>query len=55
FIDCMRKLAEAAKAGDTQRFLEAPRHAPLRRLDETRAARQPRLRWMPEAPAQAAE
>ncbi|MNC82089.1 hypothetical protein D3C75_1354580 [compost metagenome] len=41
----MRLLAEAAKAGDVDRFKGAPFHAPLRRLDETRAARSPRLRW----------
>ena len=45
FIHAMRLLAEAAKAGDVERFKGAPFHAPLRRLDETRAARAPRLRW----------
>jgi glycine dehydrogenase subunit 2 len=45
FIDAMRLLAQAAKAGDVDRFKGAPFHAPLRRLDETRAARSPRLRW----------
>jgi glycine dehydrogenase subunit 2 len=49
FIFAMRKLAEAAKAGDTERFKQAPRLAPRRRLDETRAAREPRLRWRPKA------
>ncbi len=38
------------KAGKTERFTEAPRFAPRRRLDETRAARQPVLRWTPAAP-----
>ena len=33
------------QAGDVERFKGAPFHAPLRRLDETRAARAPRLRW----------
>ncbi|RMF11735.1 MAG: glycine dehydrogenase subunit 2 [Alphaproteobacteria bacterium] len=47
FIGAMRALAEAAKAGDRERFLGAPYHAPRRRLDETRAARQPVLRWTP--------
>ncbi|HYC74434.1 aminomethyl-transferring glycine dehydrogenase subunit GcvPB, partial [Brevundimonas sp.] len=45
FIEAMRALAEAAKAGDVDRFKGAPFHAPLKRLDETRAARQPVLRW----------
>ncbi len=40
----------AAKAGDVARFNGAPFHAPLRRLDETRAARQPKLAWRPEPP-----
>jgi len=45
FIAAMRDLAMAVKRGDVERFTGAPRHAPLRRLDETRAARQPVLRW----------
>ncbi|RZJ96901.1 MAG: glycine dehydrogenase subunit 2 [Brevundimonas sp.] len=45
FIEAMRALAGAAKAGDVERFKGAPFHAPLRRLDETRAARTPVLRW----------
>jgi glycine dehydrogenase subunit 2 len=47
FIGSMRGLAEAAKAGDAARFKGAPRYAPRRRLDETKAAREPRLRWTP--------
>jgi glycine dehydrogenase subunit 2 len=47
FIASLRGLAEAAKAGDSTRFKDAPRFAPRRRLDETRAAREPRLRWQP--------
>ncbi len=46
FIMTLRDLAFAAKAGDRGRFLSAPVHAPRRRLDETRAARQPVLRWI---------
>jgi glycine dehydrogenase subunit 2 len=38
-----------AKAGDVRFFEEAPRLAPRRRLDETRAARRPVLRWQPPA------
>jgi glycine dehydrogenase subunit 2 len=43
----LRGLAEAAKAGDVARFKEAPRFAPRCRLDETKAAREPKLRWTP--------
>jgi glycine dehydrogenase subunit 2 len=46
-ISSLRGLAGAAKSGDAARFNEAPRFAPRRRLDETKAARDPRLRWQP--------
>ena len=56
FINALRLLAGAAKAGDVERFKGAPFHAPLRRLDETRAARSPKLRWTaPEGHNMAAE
>jgi glycine dehydrogenase subunit 2 len=45
FCDALLELAAAARAGDVERFRGAPFHAPLRRLDETQAARKPRLRW----------
>ena len=45
FIAAMRGLAERAKAGDVESFQAAPVYAPLRRLDETQAARKPVLRW----------
>jgi glycine dehydrogenase subunit 2 len=45
FIMTLRDLALAAKGGERERFQAAPIHAPRRRLDETRAARQPVLRW----------
>jgi glycine dehydrogenase subunit 2 len=45
FIMTLRDLAFAAKAGERERFQSSPVHAPRRRLDETRAARQPVLRW----------
>ena len=51
FITAVRALAEAAKAGDAERFKGAPFHAPLKRLDETLAARKPRLRWTPPEPS----
>ena len=50
FIASLRDLAKAAKSGGVARFNDAPRFAPRRRLDETRAAREPRLRWLPPAP-----
>jgi glycine dehydrogenase subunit 2 len=44
FIAAMRSLAERAKAGDDS-LRTAPHFAPRRRLDETLAARQPKLAW----------
>ncbi|MBL8543667.1 MAG: aminomethyl-transferring glycine dehydrogenase subunit GcvPB [Hyphomonadaceae bacterium] len=58
FADVMIALAERVNAGDVQFFKQAPKLTPMRRLDDTRAARQPKLRWRRgsnEAPAQAAE
>jgi len=45
FIATLRDLALAALRGETERFDGVPRHAPRRRLDETRAARNPALKW----------
>jgi glycine dehydrogenase subunit 2 len=45
FIAALRDLALAARRGETERFAGAPRHAPRERLDETRAARNPILKW----------
>ena len=45
FIGMMRHLVEKAKAGEIERFTGAPHFAPLKRLDETGAARNPVLRW----------
>jgi glycine dehydrogenase subunit 2 len=47
FCDAVLALATAAKSGDRTRFTAAPHLAPMRRLDETRAARKPQLRWTP--------
>jgi glycine cleavage system P protein (glycine dehydrogenase) subunit 2 len=47
FIAVMRTLAEEARSGETKRIKAAPRFAPRGRLDETRAARHPILRWKP--------
>ena len=55
FIMTLRDLAFSAKRGETERFTGAPYLAPRRRLDETRAARAPKLRWTPPLPAAAAE
>jgi glycine dehydrogenase subunit 2 len=57
FVASLRDLAMAAKRGDAARFSGAPYHAPRRRLDETKAARNPVLRWTPPKPivAQAVE
>ncbi|MES2907114.1 MAG: aminomethyl-transferring glycine dehydrogenase subunit GcvPB [Pseudomonadota bacterium] len=58
FIATLRDLALDAKAGNKERFTGAPYFAPRKRLDETRAARTPVLRWKPPQPiaeAQAAE
>nr|MCU0820814.1 aminomethyl-transferring glycine dehydrogenase subunit GcvPB [Beijerinckiaceae bacterium] len=54
FIMALRDLAMRAKRGETERFSGAPFHAPRRRLDETRAARNPILRWTPPQPMQQA-
>jgi glycine dehydrogenase subunit 2 len=55
FCDALLALAKAAKAGDAERFKGAPYLAPMRRLDETLAARKPKLTWKPEAAPLAAE
>ncbi|MAN72660.1 MAG: glycine dehydrogenase (aminomethyl-transferring) [Henriciella sp.] len=44
FCDSMLSIAEKAKAGD-ESLKGAPYLAPMRRLDETQAARKPELRW----------
>ena len=44
FIGAMRSLAERGKAGDPA-LKSAPHFAPRRRLDETLAARKPKLTW----------
>ena len=47
FCDAVLELAAAVGDRDVERFKGAPFHAPLRRLDETLAARKPRLKWTP--------
>ena len=56
FVATLRDLVMRAKRGEADRFHAAPALAPRRRLDETRAARQPKLRWeKPEPYVEAAE
>jgi glycine dehydrogenase subunit 2 len=56
FIATLRDLVLRAKRGEAERFRQAPMLAPRRRLDETRAARSPKLRWEKPAPySEAAE
>lgn len=45
FIRSMRGLANAAKNQEVERFEGAPYYAPMKRLDETKAARSPILRY----------
>ena len=50
FIATMRELSIRVRRGEAERFHGAPYHAPRNRLDETRAARHPILRWTPPKP-----
>ncbi len=45
FCEKMLELAEAAKKGEEERFINAPHFAPRRRINETLAARKPKLIW----------
>lgn len=55
FIATLRHLVATAKAGNVERFKNAPHFAPRRRLDETQAARQPVLRYRAQHFASAAQ
>ncbi len=46
FIDCLIEAARLAKT-DPEALRMAPLAMPIKRLDETRAAREPNLRWLP--------
>lgn len=48
FVDAMLRIAEEARQ-QPELLHEAPHNAPVGRLDEVRAAREPRLRWTPPA------
>ncbi len=45
FIDAVKGLMARLEGGGAERIKTAPHYAPRRRLDETRAARHPVLRW----------
>ena len=47
FIDAMKAIAEEAKK-EPDLLKNAPHDSYVRRLDETQAARNPVLRWLPE-------
>ena len=56
FIESLLHLARKAKTGTAEaEFKAAPQYAPRRRLDETKAARKPILRWTPGAGGDAAK
>jgi glycine dehydrogenase subunit 2 len=48
FVATLREIVETAKS-DPQKILDAPVNTVVGRIDETRAARQPDLRWSPSA------
>jgi glycine dehydrogenase subunit 2 len=48
FVGALREIVETAHT-NPQAILDAPVNTPVGRIDETRAARQPDLRWVPEA------
>jgi glycine dehydrogenase subunit 2 len=45
FIRVMKDIAHDAKTGHVDKFHSYPQSAPARRLDEVKAAREPKLRW----------
>ena len=49
FCDALHSVAARAASGD-ENLKGAPYLAPKRRLDETQAARKPRLKWTPPVP-----
>ena len=50
FAEALASIAIRAKAGDPS-LKQAPVLAPVRRMDETQAARRPVLRWTPDVSA----
>ena len=56
FVESLLHLARKAKSADAEAaFKAAPLYSPRRRLDETKAARKPILRWTPPAGANGAK
>jgi glycine dehydrogenase subunit 2 len=47
FVEALRDVVETARR-DPQAIMDAPVNTIVGRIDETRAARQPDLRWVPE-------
>ena len=47
FVEALQRIADRAQSDQPNNLRHSPLHAPRRRLDETRAARQPTLRWSP--------
>lgn len=45
FVQVMKNFADDIKAGDTEKFHQYPLSTPRRRLDEVKAAREPKLKW----------
>jgi glycine dehydrogenase subunit 2 len=45
FISVMKSIAADTKSGDTDKFHQFPVDTPRRRVDEVKAARNPKLRW----------
>jgi glycine dehydrogenase subunit 2 len=45
FISIMKDIAADVRSGDVDKFHSYPQSAPTRRLDEVKAAREPKLRW----------
>ncbi len=52
FIKVMKSFANDVRNGDTEKYHEYPLHTPRRRLDEVKAAREPKLRWKGNLPEQ---
>jgi glycine dehydrogenase subunit 2 len=55
FIKVMKGFAEDVRKGNSEKYHEYPLHTPRRRLDEVKAAREPKLKWKGELHAQPAQ
>jgi glycine dehydrogenase subunit 2 len=47
FVAVMKEFAAEIKAGDAEKYHDYPLSTPRRRLDEVKAAREPKLKWTP--------